>query len=224
MQTLSFHTPASQKQALLETEVEPQGSNDLPPQERPSKPSALKRLLDVVLSGFLLLLLVPTLFPIIAILIVLESFGSPIYVQLRTGKDGNTFTCFKFRTMLSDDSLPIDKRITRLGMYLRKTHLDELPQLLNVLMGDMSLVGPRPHMLSDTVRFEVLEKNYHLRHQVRPGITGLAQVNGYFGEVENLEHLQKRVELDLEYIQTRNMKMDAQILSKTLFIPPKKDV
>jgi putative colanic acid biosynthesis UDP-glucose lipid carrier transferase len=109
--------------------------------------------------------------------------------------------------------------ITRLGMFLRKTHIDELPQLVNVLLGQMSLVGPRPHMLSDTEEFESRIANYHLRHAVRPGITGLAQVNGFYGIVDNTDHLEKRIQFDIEYVYTWNIWSDIKIILRTIKEP-----
>lgn len=186
----------------------------------------LKRAVDILVSSILLLLLTPTLFPLLALLIRLDSKGPVFFIQRRTGLGRNTFRCMKFRTMLPLEysaGLTEEQRITPLGLFLRKSHLDELPQLFNVWLGQMSLVGPRPHMLSDTHDFQQRAKNYHLRHSVRPGITGLAQVNGFFGKVEDGEHLRKRVEYDIEYVYTWSIQKDLSILLRTMMIPLKAD-
>jgi len=181
-----------------------------------------KRLMDISISAFLLLILVPMVFPIVAILVVLDSKGGVFFIQDRTGIRKATFRCNKIRTMHRVNSLS-DKTpemgITRLGMFLRKTHIDELPQLVNVLLGQMSLVGPRPHMLSDTEEFESRIASYHLRHAVRPGITGLAQVNGFYGIVDNTDHLEKRIQFDIEYVYTWNIWSDIKIILRTIKEP-----
>ena len=182
----------------------------------------LKRLMDVSISAFLLLILVPIVFPIVAILVALDSKGCVFFIQDRTGIRKTTFRCYKIRTMRLVNSLS-DKTpemgITRLGMFLRKTHIDELPQLVNVLLGQMSLVGPRPHMLSDTEEFESRIANYHLRHAVRPGITGLAQVNGFYGSVDDTDHLEKRIQFDIEYVYTWSIWSDIKIILRTIKEP-----
>ena len=185
----------------------------------------LKRIMDIGLSLALLALFSVSLFPVVSMLIALESSGGVFYIQRRTGRYTCEFPCFKFRTMIPEtpgNPLPDDARVTRIGTILRLTHIDELPQLLNVLLGHMSLVGPRPHMLSDTRKFEGMTANYHIRHLVRPGITGLAQVNGLHGTVENNDHLVKRVQLDIEYVYTWTPWKDAFILVRTLLVPFKK--
>lgn len=180
-----------------------------------------KRSLDLVLSAALLVVLLPFL-PIVALIIALDSRGGVFFIQQRTGMNGKTFPCYKLRTMTPDDerhTLDDAKRITRIGHFLRRSHIDELPQLVNVLRGEMSLVGPRPHMISDTIAFEGMVSNYRMRHCVRPGITGLAQVKGYYGHVNNLQHLENRVKYDIKYVEQWSLRTDVSILIQTLTIP-----
>lgn len=182
----------------------------------------LKRTTDVLLSGLLLLCFFPWLIPLISLLIVLDSRGPVFFLQQRNKRNGGVFRCIKFRTMFVNveaDLLPVcqnDERITRVGKWLRRFHLDELPQLLNVFRGDMSLIGPRPHMISDNRRFEVLVSNYDLRHAVKPGMTGLAQVAGWTGPVTNLAELKERVEKDLYYVCQWSLLLDVKIACLTL--------
>jgi putative colanic acid biosynthesis UDP-glucose lipid carrier transferase len=178
----------------------------------------LKRGIDLVIALLAIVLLVPLLFPLLALLIKCTSRGPVFFLQKRYKKNGALFTCIKFRTMetgtASDQG---GARITALGRFLRRHHLDECPQFFNVLLGDMSLIGPRPHMISDTRTFEQLLTDYHFRHRVKPGITGWAQVHGYVGPVTSIENLKGRVEKDQEYIKRWSMRMDLKIAFKTLF-------
>lgn len=182
----------------------------------------LKRALDTLLSLAALVVLLPGLL-IVAALIRLESEGPALFRQPRLGCDNLPFTVFKFRTMrqngASDGSVQAvrgDSRVTRLGAILRKTSIDELPQLLNVLNGTMSLVGPRPHPLALNCRFEPLIERYAARHSVLPGITGWAQINGARGETPTVEAMQRRVDLDLEYVRRRSTLLDVWILLRTV--------
>ena len=182
----------------------------------------LKRTLDVVLALTALLVLLPALL-IVAILIRMESDGPALFRQPRLGCDNLPFTVFKFRTMRQngavDGSVQAvrgDARVTRLGAILRKTSIDELPQLLNVLNGSMSLVGPRPHPLTLNSRFEPLISSYAARHSVLPGITGWAQINGARGETPTVEAMQRRVDLDLEYVRRQSILLDLWILCRTV--------
>ena len=184
--------------------------------------SCLKRVLDVVLALTALLVLLPALL-IVAILIRMESNGPALFRQPRLGCDNLPFTVFKFRTMrqngAADGSVQAvrgDSRVTRLGAILRKTSIDELPQLLNVLNGSMSLVGPRPHPLTLNSRFEPLISSYAARHSVLPGITGWAQINGARGETPTVEAMQRRVDLDLEYVRRQSILLDLWILCRTV--------
>ena len=162
---------------------------------------------------------------IIAVAIKLTSPGSVIFKQRRYGLDGEEIVIYKFRTMTtSDDGANVpqatrnDKRVTPLGRFLRRYSLDELPQLFNVLQGRMSLVGPRPHAIAHNETYRRLITGYMVRHKVAPGITGLAQVNGYRGETANVEDMQKRVEYDLEYLRHWSLALDLKILAKTVTV------
>ncbi|MGZ5287579.1 MAG: sugar transferase, partial [Flavisolibacter sp.] len=181
-----------------------------------------KRSLDLVVSSFLILAVLSWLLPVMALLIRIDSRGPVFFLQKRNKINGGLFTCIKFRTMVVNadaDTKPAsmdDRRITRLGNFLRKHHLDEWPQLLNVWLGDMSLIGPRPHMLSDNRRYESLLSFYACRHYVKPGITGLAQVKGYVGTVSTIENLQARIAEDLYYINNWSPALDARIIWYTV--------
>lgn len=176
-----------------------------------------KRVFDFLLSTFFLLFLAFTAFPIISLLIKLDSKGSILYRQKRKGRNNKSFVCLKFRTMVLEENLEDNNaRITRIGHFLRKYHLDELPQLWNVLKGEMSIVGPRPHMVSESKTFSNQNPHYNQRYLAKPGITGLAQVSGFFGYVDGLEHLMRRVNYDLQYIETATLGLDLKIIYKTL--------
>jgi len=181
----------------------------------------LKRGFDILLSSILILFLLSWLIPIIAILIKLDSPGPVFFLQKRNKKNGGVFTCIKFRSMILNkeaDKLPAfenDNRITAFGKFLRHHHLDELPQLFNVLYGDMSIIGPRPHMIIENIHYEKLVQEYSCRHQVKPGITGLAQSFGHFGYTIDLQKIRERVDIDLIYIKQWSIKMDLQIMLRT---------
>ena len=187
-----------------------------------------KSIEDRVISGLLLLGLAP-LFAIIAMAIKLDSRGPVFFRQNRQGFNNQMFEVWKFRSMYVEQSdadceqqtVRGDKRITRVGDFLRKTSLDELPQLINVLLGDMSIVGPRPHALATKAagrRFEEVVEHYAARHKVKPGITGWAQVNGWRGETDTIEKLEKRVEFDLYYIDNWSVWFDLMIIAKTVLL------
>jgi len=180
---------------------------------------------DKLLSALVLLAISPLLL-VIALAIKLDSPGPVLFRQKRHGFTGKVFEVLKFRTMYAAKADPLgeqltqrnDPRVTRLGHYLRRTSLDELPQIINVLRGDMSLVGPRPHPLSAkaaNIRYQDAIDHYALRHRVKPGMTGWAQVNGWRGETETLVQLQKRVEYDLFYIEHWSLWLDLEILART---------
>jgi lipopolysaccharide/colanic/teichoic acid biosynthesis glycosyltransferase len=188
--------------------------------------SRLKRVIDFVgaLSG--VILLAPFLL-LVALLIRIESRGPALFRQRRTGYDGVPFVIYKFRTMkVVEDGASIkqctrhDCRATRLGRILRRTCIDELPQLLNVLKGEMSLVGPRPHAVAHDRYYSATLSAYDARFMVKPGITGLAQVNGLRGETPNIESMAARVDQDLEYIRQWTPALDAQIMMRTLWVVP----
>jgi putative colanic acid biosynthesis UDP-glucose lipid carrier transferase len=181
----------------------------------------LKRCFDIIVSVLLIIVLLSWLIPILAILIKLNSKGPVFFLQKRNKNGGRFFTCIKFRSMIVNKDADIvsaaenDKRITRVGKFLRHYHLDELPQLFNVLMGDMSIIGPRPHMVSENAMYEKLVKEYPYRHTVKPGMTGLAQSFGYFGATSDLEKVEQRVSLDIQYIKQWSVAMDIKIMYRT---------
>jgi Undecaprenyl-phosphate glucose phosphotransferase len=181
-----------------------------------------KRALDIVGAGLGLLLLAP-LFAVVAILIKLDSSGPVIFAQRRFGFNQETFRIFKFRSMTTMDDGPNvvpacrnDARVTRVGRLLRRTNIDELPQLVNVLLGEMSLVGPRPHASAHDELYEKTIEFYARRHNIKPGITGWAQVNGYRGEIKSRDDILRRVEHDLFYLDNWSMWLDLQCLWRTL--------
>ncbi len=180
-----------------------------------------KRLEDLVLSSVMLLLLAP-LMATVAVMVRCDSPGPILFRQKRLGFSNNEFTVFKFRTMIDRPEEPDvpqtqrnDPRVTRLGRFLRSKSLDELPQIFNVLRGDMSLVGPRPHALAHNEKYAALIDDYLWRHRMAPGITGWAQVNGFRGETDTLEKMQRRVEYDLAYIDGWSVAFDLKILAQT---------
>jgi lipopolysaccharide/colanic/teichoic acid biosynthesis glycosyltransferase len=181
----------------------------------------LKRFMDVFLGGILALLILPWLVPIVAVMIKLDSPGPVFFTQKRTGRHRKTFYCIKFRTMVVNpdaDKLqvqPNDKRITKTGSFLRKFYVDEIPQLINVLWGNMSLVGPRPHMLRHNIVYARIIKNYHDRHKVKPGLSGLAQYRGYHGMISTKEDLVNRISSDIEYIENWNIWSDLYMFLAT---------
>ncbi len=176
----------------------------------------------------ILLLSVPIILimSVVAIGIVCDSPGPILFCQKRLGKNGKTFTILKFRTMYDTTCTMLrhaqaagdDPRITRFGRWLRRTSLDELPQLLNVLRGEMSLVGPRPHAIAHDAFFSSRVQDYWGRYAIRPGLSGLAQVSGYRGETPLISDMQQRIDHDLRYIQDRTLIMDIRILLKTVAI------
>ena len=182
----------------------------------------MKRLEDLLLaSGIFLVMAIPML--LIALAIKLSSSGPVLFAQRRYGLDGHEFRMWKFRTMTAcEDELEVpqarrdDPRVTRVGAFLRRTSLDELPQLFNVLGGTMSLVGPRPHATAHNEYYRRLVTHYMVRHKVRPGMSGWAQMNGLRGETDTLDKMQKRVEYDLWYIRNWSIPLDLKIMLKTL--------
>ncbi|TVZ41300.1 putative colanic acid biosynthesis UDP-glucose lipid carrier transferase [Alteromonadaceae bacterium 2753L.S.0a.02] len=187
-------------------------------------PAFVKYTLDKFFSIIALFLLSP-LFIAIAIIIKSTSKGPIIFKQIRDGWDGKQFYVYKFRSMYVHQPEKIvkqatkgDPRITPIGSFIRKTSIDELPQLFNVLEGSMSLVGPRPHAVSHNQYYSGQVKQYLARHRIKPGMTGLAQVNGFRGETETIEAMEKRVQLDLEYIKNWSLSLDIKILIKTPFV------
>jgi putative colanic acid biosysnthesis UDP-glucose lipid carrier transferase len=184
---------------------------------------ATKRLFDILFSAFFILCLLAFL-PLVALMIVTDSKGRVFFRQKRMKKGGRYFHCLKFRTMINNAEADIlaayenDHRITRVGNFLRRHHLDELPQLWNVLKGDMSLIGPRPYMISDSIRYEQVADKYRLRYKVKPGITGLAQSFGHYGSVSGTLKMNERVNYDLVYITDWSFMMDLKIICRTLWM------
>jgi putative colanic acid biosynthesis UDP-glucose lipid carrier transferase len=182
-----------------------------------------KRVFDIFFSSMVILFIFSWLFPIICILIKLSSKGPVFFRQKRTGINNKTFTCLKFRSMQMnnecDDKQATngDHRITAIGRFLRKTNIDEFPQFFNVLIGQMSVIGPRPHMLKHTEQYSELIEYYRVRHYVKPGITGWAQVNGYRGETDKLWKMEKRVEYDMSYLENWTFWWDIKIVLMTIF-------
>ena len=184
----------------------------------------LKRISDIFLASLAIILTAPFML-IISIAIKLTSNGPVIFKQRRYGLDGHEILVYKFRTMyVTEDSGNIlqatrnDSRVTPLGSFLRRYSLDELPQLFNVLQGQMSLVGPRPHAVAHNETYRKLIKGYMIRHKVQPGITGLAQVNGLRGETSEVELMEKRIEMDLDYLRHWSLQLDLEIIFKTILV------
>lgn len=182
-----------------------------------------KRICDVVISLGVVIFILSWLIPILALLIWLDSKGPIFFVQQRTGRDNKPFGCIKFRSMkVNNDANSVqavrgDRRITRMGRFLRRTNLDEFPQFINVLIGDMSIVGPRPHMLKHTDDYSKLINQYMVRQFLKPGITGWAQVNGYRGETRELHQMKGRVEYDLWYMENWSIWLDIKIVFLTIY-------
>ncbi|WP_099462908.1 undecaprenyl-phosphate glucose phosphotransferase [Parabacteroides provencensis] len=183
---------------------------------------ALKRSFDVVFSFIILVTIYPVLYVVIGVLIKMSSPGPVLFKQKRTGLYGQEFECYKFRTMKVNreaDTLQAvkdDPRKTRIGDILRKTNLDEFPQFINVIKGEMSIVGPRPHMLRHTEQYSALIDKYMVRHLVKPGVTGWAQVTGYRGETKTLEQMEGRVKRDVWYIENWTFFLDLKIIVVTI--------
>lgn len=182
---------------------------------------SVKRIMDITIASAFILLVMSWLTPLLALLIKLTSKGPVFFVQKRTGYMGVEFDCYKFRTMFVNDEADIkqvsinDTRITKLGKFLRVTHLDETPQFFNVILGDMSIVGPRPHMLFHTRYYSECIPYYNLRLEVLPGMTGMAQVKDYIGEISVERELRKRIQWDIYYMKNRSIGLDINILLST---------
>jgi putative colanic acid biosysnthesis UDP-glucose lipid carrier transferase len=188
----------------------------------------VKRLSDLVFA-FLILVVISPLLLAIALGVKLSSPGPVLFKQRRYGLDGRKIVVYKFRSMTVAEDGDIvrqatrnDSRITRFGAFLRRTSLDELPQFINVLQGRMSVVGPRPHAVAHNEMYRKLIRGYMIRHKVRPGITGLAQVNGFRGETETVEKMKARIEHDLAYLRNWSLLLDLQIILKTVVVVLKK--
>lgn len=183
----------------------------------------VKRVFDILVSLFVVVFLLSWLTPILALLIKISSKGPVFFKQSRNGLDYKEFYCYKFRSMRLNPQADLeqvsknDPRVTWIGKFLRKTSFDELPQFVNVLIGDMSVVGPRPHMVSHTQMYAESVDKFMVRHFVKPGITGLAQVSGFRGEVENEHHIINRVKYDIFYVENWSLILDIKIILQTMY-------
>lgn len=182
-----------------------------------------KRIMDVVVSALVIIFVLSWLVPVLGLLIWLESPGPILFKQLRSGLNNKPFHCIKFRSMRRSkdanekQATKNDQRLTKIGRFIRKTSLDEFPQFLNVFRGEMSLVGPRPHMLKHTDDYSQLLEEYMVRHFAKPGITGWAQVNGYRGETKTVDQMRARVEYDIWYLENWSLIVDVKIMFLTVY-------
>jgi len=188
-----------------------------------------KRFFDVFFSLVVIIFILSWLYPIIGLIIKLQSPGPIIFKQLRSGQNNEPFWCYKFRSMRVNSESDLkqatknDQRVTKFGQFIRKTSLDELPQFVNVLLGDMSVVGPRPHMLNHTKEYNAMTENFMVRHFVKPGITGLAQIRGLRGEITDMRYIQERINMDIEYLENWNLISDIKICFLTFYFILKGD-
>jgi putative colanic acid biosynthesis UDP-glucose lipid carrier transferase len=188
----------------------------------------IKRASDIILATLILIIISPVLLAIAAG-VKLTSPGPALFRQRRYGLDGREIVVYKFRSMtVAEDGAVVtqatknDSRVTPFGAFMRRTSLDELPQFINVLQGRMSIVGPRPHAVAHNEMYRKLVKSYMVRHKVRPGITGWAQVNGLRGETETVDKMKARIEYDLDYLRHWSLRLDLQIIWRTIFVVLKK--
>ena len=181
-----------------------------------------KRVFDIVFSSLVIIFILSWLYPILAAIIKIQSPGPVLFKQLRSGRDNIPFWCFKFRSMHANkhsdkqQASRNDSRITKIGKFMRRTSLDELPQFFNVLMGDMSVMGPRPHMLNHTEQYRTIIDKYMVRQFLKPGITGWAQVNGFRGETKEPILMEKRIQHDIWYMEHWSLMLDIKILFMTV--------
>jgi putative colanic acid biosynthesis UDP-glucose lipid carrier transferase len=188
-----------------------------------------KRIFDISFSLLIIIFVLSWLYPILALIIKKQSKGPVLFKQLRTGKKNDAFMCYKFRSMKTDvadesqQAQKEDSRITPIGKFIRRTSLDEMPQFFNVLSGSMSVVGPRPHMLKHTTDYNDQINNFMVRHFVKPGITGLAQVTGLRGETKKVSDMKRRVRADIEYVQNWSLAKDIKICFLTVIVTLKGD-
>jgi putative colanic acid biosynthesis UDP-glucose lipid carrier transferase len=183
----------------------------------------IKRMFDVFFSVLVLVFIMSWLYPLLGLLIKIQSPGPIIFKQLRSGENNEPFLCYKFRSMRVNKDSDLnqmtkgDSRVTKIGHFIRKTSIDELPQFLNVLKGEMSVVGPRPHMLNHTKQYNELTENFMVRHFVKPGITGLAQIRGLRGEITDMKYMQERINVDIEYLENWDIISDIKICFLTFY-------
>ncbi|OEK06750.1 undecaprenyl-phosphate glucose phosphotransferase [Roseivirga misakiensis] len=194
--------------------------NDLPLDSLVNR--VVKRAFDIVFSTIVIVTIISWLFPIVALIIKIESRGPVVFKQERNGKNNKTFWCYKFRSMILNNEADSkwasknDSRVTRFGMFLRKTSLDEFPQFFNVIKGDMSIVGPRPHAIAMNESYQNRVQKFLQRHSSKPGVTGLAQAKGYRGEIECFYQMSSRVRLDRFYLQNWSFFLDVKIIFQTI--------
>ncbi|HKP31995.1 MAG TPA: sugar transferase [Chitinophagaceae bacterium] len=183
----------------------------------------VKNIFDIAASLLFIIFILSWLTPIMALIIKIDSRGPVFFRQKRVGHAGKSFYCFKFRTMYTNDSCHTvqascnDERITRVGKFLRKSNIDEFPQFINVLLGEMSIVGPRPHMHADCAKFSTLVQGYKFRNMVKPGITGLAQIKGFHGPAVTYDSIFHRFQYDAFYVRNASFWMDVRIIRRTAF-------
>jgi len=188
-----------------------------------------KRLFDIIFSSLVIIFILSWVYPILAIIIKSQSSGPLLFKQKRNGRYNSEFYCYKFRSMhinaLSDimQATRNDNRIFPFGSFMRRTNIDELPQFFNIFLGDMSVVGPRPHMLNHNIEFKKIIDNYMVRNFIKPGITGLAQISGFRGETKDIKLMEARVEKDIEYIENWSFAFDIKIIILTIFLTFKGD-
>jgi putative colanic acid biosynthesis UDP-glucose lipid carrier transferase len=184
----------------------------------------IKRGFDIIVSFMFLITLFPVIYLVFGTLIKLSSQGPVFFMQERTGLKGKNFKCYKFRSMKCNDeahnrqATVNDSRTTRIGKFMRRTSIDELPQFINVLRGEMSIVGPRPHPIFLNEKYARLVEKYMVRHFVKPGITGLAQINGLRGETKEVNEMEERIKKDIRYIENWSVILDLEIIFKTIFV------
>ena len=218
----SFHNTAAQKMTAGRWSAKGQNAVIRSFVASRKKYLFIKRGFDILFSTLILLLLMSWLLPLIALLIKIDSKGPVFFRQKRIGRNGKPFYCIKFRTMIKNkeaDERPAeenDERITKAGKILRRTNLDELPQFFNVVAGQMSIVGPRPHMMADCIRFSFVIPSYQFRELIRPGITGWAQVNGFHGLTADYESIILRYYWDAQYVRKAGLWLDLKIIGATL--------
>lgn len=182
----------------------------------------VKRTIDIIFSLTVIITILPWLIPVMSILIKASSKGPVFFLQKRNKKNGAVFTCIKFRSMIVNEEADIipakqnDTRITFIGKFMRRTFIDEVPQFINVLWGDMSVIGPRPHMLTEHFKFEAYVPHYNIRQKIKPGITGLSQVMGLEGAVNTFSKMNDRVVVDNFYVRHWSVKLDLIIIFRTL--------
>ena len=183
----------------------------------------MKRIFDVLFSAVMIVFIMSWLLPIVAILIKIDSKGPVFFKQLRSGKDNRPFYCLKFRSMYvnreadTKQASPKDERVTKIGAFMRRKSIDEMPQFFNVLLGEMSVVGPRPHMLQHTAEYSALIDQFMVRHFLLPGITGWAQVNGFRGETREDGSMEERVKADIWYLENWSLLLDLKITFLTIW-------